>query len=233
MTQTENIDDIVRKLCSMEAPLGERLSVISAVVREHEAPFAEAYDELANRLAQAKAFSAAPDSGDVFPPFALEDAHGIVHTLEEFLSKGPLVVSFNRGHWCPYCMVELSALKQGLSRIAAAGAQVVSIMPDRHEYVAKASAEVGDAFVILSDENNGFALSLDLVMWLGTRIKALSNGVEIELEKSQKNGARFVPIPATFVVGTGGRINKRFLDPDFRKRMEIDDIVDALKIAEA
>ena len=231
MTESENIDDIVRRLCTKEAPLGERLAEFSAVVREREPPFADAYDDLAKRLASANAFSGAPDAGDFMPPFALPDSRLKIHRLDEMLRNGPVVMSFNRGHWCPYCMVELNALKQGLKRIAAAGAQVVSIMPDMQEYIAKVASGIDDAFLILSDENNGYALSLDLVMWLGERIKALENAIEFRLETSQHNGAWFVPIPATFVVATNGEVIARFIDPDFRKRMEIDDIIAALRRA--
>lgn len=231
MTATESIDEIVRRLCTKEAPLAERLAEFSAVVRERETPYADAYDELARRLRSANAFAGAPNVGDVMPPFALPDGQSRVHLLEEMLVRGPAVISFNRGHWCPYCMVELNALKQGLARIAAAGAEVVSIMPDMPEYVAKVAADVDYAFLVLSDANNGYALSLDLVMWLGERIKKLELAMEFTLETSQRNGAWFVPIPATFVVAPGGVIVGRFIDPDFRNRMEIDDIVTALRRA--
>ena len=118
-----------------------------------------------------------------------------------------------------------------MTHIAESGAQVVSIMPDLPEFVAKAARDAGNAFPVLSDENNGYALSLDLVIWLGERIRELDYSVGVRLEESQKNGAWFVPIPATFVIGADGRVIARFLDPDFRKRMEIDDILDALKRA--
>jgi peroxiredoxin len=227
----ESMDEIVKRLCSMEVPLNERLAKFADYEREHDPQYAAAYDELTRRLALAKAGGAAPDAGDIMPVFALPNAKGKIYRLDEMLTKGPVVMSFNRGHWCPYCLVELNALKQGLTRIAGTGAHVVSIMPDAPEYITKISAEIDDAFAVLSDHNNGYALALDLVIWLGERVKTLFMQDNLSLEEIQHNSAWFVPIPATFVVGMDGRIVARFIDPDFRRRMEVDDIIDALKRA--
>ena len=229
MTATQNPEqELVKHLCSKEAPLSERLDEFSAFVREYGADFANAYDDLAVRLSAVKAGTGAPNVGEIMPQFVLPDSRNKFHSLSEFLDKGPLVISFNRGHWCPYCTVELHAYRQAHKEIAAAGAQVVSIMPDQPEYVAKVAADVDDAFLILSDEGNGYSLSLNLAIWLGDRIRSLSCALEIELEKSQGNDGYFVPIPATFVIGPDGTIVARHIDPDFRRRMEIDDVLAAL-----
>lgn len=232
MSETDADEEaVVRRLCSMEAPLSERLQTFSAFVREHALPFAEAYDELAARLKAVNSGFMAPDVGDVMPGFVLPDFQFKFHSLDRMLERGPVVISFNRGHWCPYCTVELSALKQALKEIAAAGGQVVSIMPDTAEFVGKVAADFEYAFPVLSDEGNGYSLSLNLVIWLGERIRGLDNALELALEKSQGNNAWFVPIPATFVVGADGRITARFVDPDFRKRMEVEDVLTALRRA--
>ena len=230
MSDAEGSEEaLVRRLCSMEAPLNERLATFSAFVREHALPFAEAYDELAVRLEAAKSGSTAPDVGETMPCFVLPDGQGRFHSLDEKLERGPVVVSFNRGHWCPYCTVELNALKQALKEFAATGAQIVSVMPDSGDYVAKVAADIGYAYPVLSDQDNGYALSANLVIWLGERIRNLNGKFEIQVEKSQGNDGYFVPIPATFVVGPDGRVAARYVDPDFRRRMEIDDILAALR----
>ncbi len=229
MSDTEDLDRIFRELCAMEAPLGERLAAFSAAVRVHSLPFADAYDALVERIKSGEAGATAPDAGDPMPPFALPDGQGKVHSLGDLLREGPVVVSFNRGHWCEYCAIELKALGQALTEIAAAGAQVVSIMPEQAEFVAKAATENGSAFLVLSDENNGYALQLNLVVWLGERVRDLYIENGLRLDRYQSNDAWFVPIPATFVVGTDGTIVTRCVDPDFRRRMEIEDILAALK----
>lgn len=228
MNTVESPDDVLKRICSMDAPLNERLAEFAAYERRCDPLYADAYDELIVRLAASKTALSAPDVGDLMPAFALPDVLGEIYRLDEMLAKGPIVISFNRGHWCPYCLVELTTLKGALTRISAAGAQVVSIMPDAPEYITKISAEIGDAFPVLSDRNNGYALTIGLVIWLGEKLQALFTNDELVLDDIQQNGAWFVPIPATFVIGTDGRVVSRHIDPDFRRRMEIDDIVDAL-----
>jgi peroxiredoxin len=230
MSETE--DEIVRRLCSIEAPLSQRLATFSRYLSANEPEFAEAYDELAARLAAVRAGSTAPDIGEEMPGFRLPDGRGQLHALNDMLSSGAVVVSFNRGHWCPYCKVELSAFKQAHREIAATGARVVSIMPEMPQYVAKVSQEIDNVFTVLCDEGNGYALACNLVIWLGERIRHLQD-LEFSLEKSQGNGAYFVPIPATFVVASDGTVIARKIDPDFRHRMDIEDILKALRHAKS
>jgi peroxiredoxin len=143
------------------------------------------------------------------------------------LEKGPVVLSFNRGHWCEYCLIELAALKGALGEIAETGAQVVSIMPEGGEFISTIAAD--NPFLVLADENNGYALNLNLVIWLGDRVRELYLLHELRVDQYQGNGGWFVPIPATFVIDTDGIVAARFVDPDFRRRMEIGDILAALK----
>jgi len=227
VAEAEDLDQAFKRICSMEAPLGERLEAFSVAVREHALPFAEAYDELVARIRSGEAGEAAPKPGELILPFALPDGAGRIHRLDEMLAKGPVVLSFNRGHWCEYCLIELQALKQALGEIAASGAHVVSIMPEGGEIIAKVAAD--NSFLVLEDENNGYALALNLVIWLGDRVRELYLLHELRVDQYQRNDGWFVPIPATFVIGTDGIVAARFVDPDFRRRMEIDDILAALK----
>lgn len=231
MSNAESLDDVFKRLCSIEAPLNERLRLFSDALHQADPRYTAVYDELIERLETAKSGCSAPDAGDLMPPFALPDGDLRIHRLEDYLAKGPLVLSFNRGHWCPFCMVELNVLKQALTRISSCGANVVSIMPEMTSYVAQVAKDVGRAYDILSDRNNGYALSLDLVIWIGDGLRdlLLSDGIDVDMY--QQNNAAFLPIPATFVIGRDGRIIARFVDPDHRKRMEIDRIMDCLKTA--
>ena len=231
MAEANPLDQVFRQICTMEAPLNERLALYSAALRQYDQPCADAYDELVARLKSAKTGLNAPDAGDEIPAFLLPDADNQIHSLSDMLSRGPAVISFNRGHWCPYCLTELDAFKRALTGIAAMGGQVISIMPESRAFIARVAAGTDHAFPIVSDENNGYALSLNLVMWLGDRVRRLFIEDGLQLEYSQGNASWFVPIPATFVVGVDGRIMARLVDPDFRKRMDIDDILAALRIA--
>jgi peroxiredoxin len=82
--------------------------------------------------------------------------------------------------------------------------------------------------LILTDIDSGYALSLGLVMWVGESLKKMMKGRGYHLDAFHGNDGWFLPVPATFVVGQNSQIRARFVDPDFRKRMEIDEIIAAL-----
>jgi peroxiredoxin len=116
-----------------------------------------------------------------------------------------------------------------MNEIAAQGASVVSIMPESEVFAGRAAAEAGNAFRVLSDIDNGYALTTGLVIWLGERVRNLYLSHGLNLERFQNSPNWFVPIPATFIVGRDGVIVARHVDPDFRNRMDIEAIVAALK----
>jgi peroxiredoxin len=136
---------------------------------------------------------------------------------------------FYRGHWCPYCRLNVSAVIEARHEIAAFGGQIVAIMPETQKYAEQFKSESGAPFPVLTDLDNGYALSLNLAIWLGSEIQQLLS--YLDLSDFHGNDGWVLPIPATFVVGRDGLVKARFVDPDFRKRMEIDDLLVALKSA--
>jgi peroxiredoxin len=118
---------------------------------------------------------------------------------------------------------------QSLDRIRALGGQVVAIMPEVQEFAEKFKSEAAAPFPVLTDLDNGYALSLNLAIWLGAEIQRLL--AYQDMKNFHGNDGWVLPIPATFVVGRDGLVKARFVDPDFRKRMEIDDLIAALKSA--
>jgi peroxiredoxin len=216
------------EICVMDAPLNTRLAAYAERLRDLNFPFAEAYDTLVAKLLAGEVGTTAPAPGDPMPRFILPARSGRLVALEELVAEGPVVISFNRGHWCSFCKIELQTIASFHDEIAAHGAQVVSIMPDRQQFVGRLRDDTFDTLLILSDIDNGYALSLGLVMWLGERLRELMRGRGFHLETFHGNDGWFVPLPATFVVGSDGRVVSRFIDPDFRRRMEIEDILSAL-----
>jgi peroxiredoxin len=213
----------------MDGPLSDKLAAYSAKLRELNFPFAEAYDALTARLIDGGIGTGAPKVGESMPPFALPAHGGSLVALEELLADGPVVISFNRGHWCPFCKIELRAIAACHEEIAAHGARIVSIVPDRQGFLGPIDADTDGKFLILSDIDNGYSLSLGLVMWLGERLKELMRGRGMHLDMIHGNDGWFVPLPATFVVSADGRVAARHVDPDFRLRMEIDEVVAVLR----
>jgi peroxiredoxin len=105
---------------------------------------------------------------------------------------------------------------------------VICIMPERLEYLRKISEQNDHACLVLCDMDNSYAMQLNLVIWLGAHIQKLLVGSGFSLDAIQGNNAGFVPIPATFVLDKSGVVIARFVDPDFRKRMEIADVLSAI-----
>jgi peroxiredoxin len=231
LKQTTTLAEAFADVCMMEAPLNERLAAYAGKLRELNFPFAEAYDALVARLLAGEIGSTAPAIGDVMPDFVLPTKGGRLVSLDDVIVRGPAVISFNRGHWCPFCKIELRAIMEHHAELSAAGAEVVSIIPDRLQFAAPLRASTLDGLQILSDIDNGYALSLGLAMWLGERVKELMLGHGYHLETYQGGDGWFVPLPATFVVGQDKRVLARHVDPEFRRRMEVDEILAAVQSA--
>jgi len=225
----DSIRATFRECCGMDASLGERLDAFATYIRTIDMPFAEAVDRLIVRLRKAEVGAGAPQVGDVMPPFHLPDESGRVVSLDGLLGGGPVAVVVHRGHWCPYCRINTLSLAEAKPQVEAAGGQVVAIVPDRQQYAAAVHAEANGAFPVLTDMDNGYAMSLNLVFWVGSEMQELMSRAGIDLGEYQGNDSWIVPVPATFVVGGDGRVRARFVDPDYRKRMTIESMVAALR----
>ena len=212
-----------------KARLREQLEAYAAAGREIFPAYGEAVDRLVVRLNENGGGENAPRPGEVMPPFVLPDETGRLVSLKSLIDKGPVAVMFYRGHWCPYCRLNVRAVIQAQDRIKALGAQTVAIMPETQAYAEKFKSEADAPFPVLTDLDNGYALSLNLAIWLGTEIQRLLSYQD--MSGFHGNDGWVLPIPATFVVGRDGLVKARFVDPDFRKRMEIDDLIAALKSA--
>jgi peroxiredoxin len=215
----------------MDAPLSERLDAFSAATRYLIPGYQDAVNRMVNRLKHFDAGQAAPKPGERMPSFAMPDETGHLVTLEDLLQDGPLAMTFHRGHWCPYCRINTTAFVEAQARIASDSAQFAAITPERQEFAARVSAEGKGRFPVLTDVDNGYALSLNLAIWVGEEMQKILESGGRKLPNYQGNNAWVLPIPATFVIDKDGIITARFIDPDYRKRMAIEDLVAAVRNA--
>ncbi len=222
----EELEQAFQRIGAMDASLDEQLKAFSDAVRRKRPQFAEAVDRLVGRLRESGAGTSAPQPGELMPPFHLPDENGHIVSLDRLLAKGPVAVTFHRGHWCPYCRININALAHTQEKIASEGGQIVAIMPDRQQFVSELKSAAKVPFPILTDMDNGYALSLNLAIWLGAEMQKMLAGLR-DLPSFQGNNSWILPIPATFVVAKDGLIRARFVDPDYRKRMAIDDLLAA------
>ena len=228
---SELLEEAFVKCRDMDASLAERLQAFAEAVRDLGPIFQSSVDDLVTRLRVHEVGEAAPKPGDKMPDFVLPDERGQLVSLDQLLKKGPVAVTFHRGHWCPYCRINTKALAEAQGQIAAAGGQVAAIMPDREHFTAELKAASEAPFPILTDIDNGYAMSLNLAFWVGDEMQKLMCQAGWDVAPSQGSDTWLLPIPATFVVGTNGEVKARFVDPDYRKRMTIEDLLAALKTA--
>jgi peroxiredoxin len=211
--EREGLDDAFRRVRDLDVSLREQLRTFAETVRRGRPEFAAAVDRLVTRLHQYGAGESAPQVGEPMPPFLLPD---------------DVAVTFHRGHWCPYCRININALVQAHEELTADAGQIVAIMPDKQKFVADLKLQSNVPFPILTDTDNGYALSLNLAIWVGAEIQKMMED-RLDLPTFQGNSSWMLPIPATFVVGRDGLIRARFIDPDYRKRMMIADMMAAMR----
>ena len=214
----------------MEGPLSERFDAYAAAGRDIFPAYSAAVDRLVARIHENGGGENAPRAGEPMPPFLLPDETGRLVSLQSLLAQGPLAVMFFRGHWCPYCRLNVRAVIEAMGRIEATGGHVIAIMPETQAFAAKFKADATAPFPVLTDLDNGYALSLNLAIWLGAEIQGLLSPMQ-DMPTFHGNDGWVLPIPATFVVDRNGVVKARFVDPDFRKRMAIDDLIAAMKDA--
>ena len=224
----EDLEQAFKRIRGMDASLGDQLKSFAESSRQRRPEFAAAIDRLVERLRGNGAGESAPQPGDLMPPFYLPDEAGHMVGLDHLLAAGPVAVTFHRGHWCPYCRININALAQAHQHISTEGGQIVAIMPDREQFSSELKIAGQIPFPILTDMDNGYALSLNLAIWLGTEMQKMMADRQ-DLPTYQGNSSWMLPIPATFVVGQDGRVKARFIDPDYRKCMAIEDLLTALR----
>lgn len=229
LTQTQRqLQQAFDRLNESNLSLAEQLDATARSFKLRRPDFADAVDRLVDRLKEAGSGAAAPQVGDLMPPFYLPGENGRIVSLEELLTRGPVAVTLHRGHWCPYCRININALVRAHDQIVNEGGQIVAIMPDRQQFVSDLKMTSKAPFLILSDMDNGYALSLNLAVWVGAELQKII-GERHKVSEYQGNDSWVVPITATFVVAPDGRIKARFVDPDYRKRMAIDDLLAAMR----
>jgi peroxiredoxin len=212
-----------------DAPINERLETYGANLRAINPATFELVDRLVTRLKNAGAGLNAPRVGEPMPTFLLPDDEGHLVGLEELLQSGPTAIAFHRGHWCPHCRINAHGLAQIHEEAKAAGGQIIAVTPERQQFARQHKQDADASFRMLTDFANGYAISLNLAIWVGQEMVDYLTRSGRNLESFHGVGSWFLPIPATFVVGTDGLIKARFVDPDYRTRMDFNELLAALK----
>jgi len=161
--------------------------------------------------------------------FNLPNALGQSIALSEQLKQGPVILSFYRGGWCPYCNIEFAALNKILPEIKALGATLIGISPETPDTTISTVEKHELQFEVLSDIGNKIAEQYGLVLSVPAVMRPhyLSWGIDVPAANGDESYD--LPIPATYIIDTTGKITADFVNKDYTLRMEPDDIIAALK----
>ncbi|GAB3478233.1 peroxiredoxin-like family protein [Marinomonas epiphytica] len=166
--------------------------------------------------------------GDTLPAFALQNQEGETVSSVELLQQGPLVISFFRGVWCPYCNIEVKALEAHAQAIRELGANLVVISPQTQAAAKRSVTENGLSFDVLSDQANGYAQKLDIAFALPADLKRLYQGFGINLSEYNGDDSWSLPMPARIVVSQEGKVLAFDVNPDYTQRPEPSETLSAL-----
>lgn len=163
----------------------------------------------------------------------LHDVQGQPVDLAALNAAGPLVISFYRGGWCPYCNVELRGLQRIDSELRQHGASQVAITPESPAHGATTAAEAGVSFPVLHDAGLAFARALGIVFEPTGTLREVHETLALDLQARNQSGTDELPIAVTLVLDRAGRVAWVFKDADWTKRAEPADILHAVAAAAA
>ncbi|MFF2531931.1 peroxiredoxin-like family protein [Brevibacillus sp. NPDC058079] len=167
--------------------------------------------------------------GSMAPDFTLNDHTGKTITLSEEIVKGPIVLTFFRGSWCPYCNLELQAYQKQIDTIASLGAQLFAISPQSPAHSLTMQEKNGLSFPVLCDTNNQVAEKYKLKFRLPDSLQDTYRSLDIDLKHFNSDDSWTLPIPATYILDNQSVIRLACLDPDYKKRMEPTEVLDILR----
>jgi peroxiredoxin len=168
-------------------------------------------------------------AGDLAPDFELPGADGRTTRLSTLLRDGPVVVSFYRGGWCPYCNLELRALQAVLPQLHALGAHLVAISPQTPDESLSTAEKNALAFPVLSDGGSRTARGFGIAFDLAEELRPIYARFGHALPERNGDDSWVLPIPATYVIAESGRIALAYVDLDYRNRLDPNEIVAAIR----
>lgn len=172
-------------------------------------------------------------AGDKAPAFTLNDAEGTPVSSAELLRQDPLLLSFYRGVWCPYCNMELQALQAALPQFEALGAKLVAISPQLPSNSRKSARQNALTFPILSDSHNDVAAAFGLRFAMQDDSIELYKSLKNDLPAFNGDPSWTLPMPARYVIDRDGTILYAEINPDYTRRPEPLDMLPTLRRASA
>lgn len=214
----------------MEAELRKQMEEVEGSLPPLEPQQGQMLEQAARDLALSGIADRVLKAGVPAPDFTLPNAVGRPVNLERALASGPVVVTFYRGIWCPYCSLQLKAYQKILPEILRLGGSLLAISPQSPD---KSQATLLKNFLqyeVLSDQGNQVARQFGLVYQVPEAIRPIYSSLGTDLPAYNGDESWELPIPGTFVIGDERRILLSYADSDPRNRMEPATIIEALTV---
>ncbi|KAM0261111.1 hypothetical protein ACHAQJ_002373 [Trichoderma viride] len=203
------------------ATLATQLSAVAKGVSQNApAPIASAIYQSIADIKSTFDKSAAIQVGTTLPSFKLPNALGQEVTSESLLAKGPVLITFYRGEWCPFCNLALRSLQQHLDQFRAKGVTIVAISPELPNTSLTTTEKNELKFEVLSDVGNKFARQLGIVWDQSESVQAVYDAFSVDLKTRNGDDSRALPIPTTLLVDAKGVVRNVHTDPDYMQRLE-------------
>lgn len=163
--------------------------------------------------------------GSKAPAFTGKTPFGKTVKLTKLLKKGPVVLLFYRGQWCPYCNRQLKALQDSMQLLTDKGAHVLAVTPETAENVGKTVGKTGAAFPIISDVGLTIMKAYDVAFEVDSKTVEKYKGYGIDFKVANGSNGAMLPVPAVYIIGKDGLIKYRFFDKDYTKRPTVKDLL--------
>jgi len=215
--------------------LQDKLDVFKAAFEAGKPPYSVPYSVIETmhrataELIDSRAAQKALKAGDKAPSFTLNDPDGKPVSSTDLLREGPLVVTFYRGVWCPYCNMELQALQAALPEIHEAGASLVAISPQVAANSRKSVRQNALTFPILSDTHNDVAAAFGLRFELQDYLVQLYKSLKNDLPAFNGDPSWTLPMPARYVIAPDGTIVYAEVNPDYTRRPDPSEMLPAIR----
>jgi peroxiredoxin len=164
----------------------------------------------------------------VAPDFSGKDQNGKRVSLKALLKTGPVVLIFYRGQWCPYCSKHLQTLSDSLSFIKAKGANVITVTPEKPEYISKTVEQTKAAFPIIYDDGLTIMTAYDVKFRLEDEKIAIYKKHNLDFDVINGNNGPNLPVPALYIISQDGNISFRYFDPNYKNRPTVKEILNNL-----
>ena len=210
--------------------LRERIAEYDAAkAKKVSSEILEAMADGTRRLEDMRITDRSLKTGDKVPDFTLPNHRGEPRRLYDMLAESVVVLNFYRGGWCPYCNLELNALQQALPEIEASGARLVAISPELPDKTLDTQQRHELAFDVLSDVGNKISEDFGLVFALPEPLRPIYANLGIDIPAFNGDSSFVLPVPASYVIDSDGTVRFHFVNADYTRRLEPDELLRVLR----